>query len=393
MNIGIVGAGTAGAISILGMINEKLYFPDKYPNLKITCIYDPAIPITQVGESTSPTLLVLLRDVLGIDFLEDVDNYDGTPRYYTKYFHSEAGGEDFYVHHAGCGLHVNSGKFSMYILKKLAERYPEFTIIEDTVDRITQTIDHATVECKNSNFDFDFVIDCRGSPTEEELNSDAYNTNVFESVNSVILFPHFQKYDEMFTSVHFHKNGWMFGVPLQHRKAFGYLYNNKHTSYEQAAKDFADLKVIDTSELRNFSWRPYHKKLALDGRVLSMGNRLYLFEPQHAMPLHYYLNLTRTFIMWAVSCPVNVLNRLVNQFHWDNIERMQDLVAINYCKQTTFDSDFWNDINVRANARLNNSPTWQDWLANVRANNKFEQYYTHDSSVMRNYITGYKIPI
>jgi hypothetical protein len=110
------------------------------------------------------------------------------------------------------------------------------------------------------DYNFDYVIDCRGTPSQEELNSDLYEKNVFQSVNSAILYPDFTKYDEPFTSTHFHEQGWMFGVPLQHRKAWGYLYDKNITSHEDASEHFAKLKGIDTTNLRRFNWEPYYKK-------------------------------------------------------------------------------------------------------------------------------------
>lgn len=389
MNIGIIGAGTASAITILTFIKQATQHSK---NIKITCIHNPSIATAQVGESTSALVYDTMREILNVDFLEDLDEYDGTLRYYTRFNWSNATGEDFSIFYHYPGIHLNSDKWGSYVFRKLKEKYSWFNEVHDSIVTVEQYNSQVTVIGNNSTYNFDFLVDCRGMPTIAELESDDYETDVFQSVNSVILFPDFKKYDECFTSSYVHSNGWMFGVPLQHRKAFGYLYNKTITSYEDAVVDFSAVKNIDASTLRNFSWQQYYKRNAIDGRILFMGNKLYFMEPQGAIPLHYYELLAEGVINGLLNnVDVEQLNHVVNKFNRDAMENIQNLIAFSYCGDTNIDSEFWNTIKERAREKLRNSENWQTWMKTVDDTSSILGYAPADSSMMRSYIKGFNI--
>ncbi len=394
MNIGFIGAGTASAIAIMTAIKTMQTLNVDFNDVTITCISDPNKPTAQVGESTSGLVYDTMREVLGLDFLEDIDVYDGTLRYYTNYFWEQANGNNFTVSYHSPGFHLNSDKWSSYILNKLTERYSYFLDVQDEIIEINQLNGAVVVKGAKDSYFFNYLIDCRGSPSKEELAGDEYDTTVFESVNSVILFPDFKNYMEYNTSAYVHDNGWMFGVPLQHRKAFGYLYNNKITTYDDAVIAFSKLKNIDASKLRNFSWQPYKKKLALDRRVLSLGNRLYLFEPQQAIPLHYYAMLAETFIEGvANNIREDELADNINDFNNIFLENIQNLMALSYVGKNKIDSPFWTHMQKKSKDKLLNSANWQEWLTRVQEENQILGYAPVDSSMMRSYLKGFNIDL
>ena len=394
MNIGIIGAGTASAICILTILNSIKNNRTNIDNVTITCISDPTKPTAQVGESTSGLVYSIMQNVLDLDFNQDLDLYDGTLRYYTRYNWDDASSRDFSVCYHTPGIHLNSEKWSTYIFEKLKIKYDNFTEIHDEIISIDQQNDMAQCHGKLETYNFNFLIDCRGTPTEDELNSDDYNIDVFETVNSVILFPDFKNYNEVFTSSYVHDNGWMFGVPLQHRKAFGYLYNNKVTSYDEAVEHFSKLKNVDAGKLRNFSWKPYHKKKAMDGRILSVGNRLYLYEPQQAIPLHYYALYIETFVGGlARNLSLEKLNWGVNKFNNDMLENIRNLLAFSYSGKNKINSKFWHGLRSKSISLLQNSNNWQAWLTTVEQQNKILGYAPADASMMRTYIKGFDIDL
>jgi len=394
MNIGILGAGTAGAICIMTLLNMVKSGQTTIDNLSITCIHDPNKPTAQVGESTSGAIYSIMRNVLDLEFKEDLDLFDGTLRYYTQYNWSQSSGNDFSVHYDSPGIHLNSEKWSSYVFEKLKIKYKNFTEIHDDIHSTHQLTTGASAHSNENSYTFDFLIDCRGTPTPTELESDKYVIECFETVNSVILFPDFKNYQEAFTSSYVHENGWMFGVPLQHRKAFGYLYNNKSTSYDEAVEHFSKLKNIDASKLRNFSWKPYHKKTAMDGRVLSMGNRLYLYEPQQAIPLHYYVLLTTVFIKGiSAGASIEQLNRGINEFYNITLENIRNLLAFSYCGKNNIDSKFWNELRSRSLNLLQTSDNWQSWLDNVDKKTTMLGYAPADASMMQTYLKGFSVDL
>jgi len=394
MNIGILGAGTASAICIMTMLNTIKSRPTGINNLTITCIHNPSKPTAQVGESTSGMIYSIMRNVLDLNFYEDFDLFDGTLRYYTQYKWEEANGNNFLVHYDSPGMHLNSEKWSSYVFEKLKIKYANFAEIHDDILSTQQEENSASAHSETNSYTFDFLIDCRGTPPLAELDSDRYVVECFETVNSVILFPDFKNYQEAFTSSYVHKNGWMFGVPLHHRKAFGYLYNNKSTSYEEAVEHFGKLKNIDASTLRNFSWKPYHKKTAMDGRILSIGNRLYLYEPQQAIPLHYYVLLTTMFIN-GISAGANIeqLTHGINEFNTVMLENIRNLLAFSYCGENNIDSKFWNELRSRSIQLLQTSDNWQSWLDTVDEKTTMLGYAPTDASMMKTYLKGFKVDL
>ena len=394
VNIGVLGGGTASAINIVAILHccRTPEFVRSNFKVNITCIHDPAIPIQQVGESVTPPVVFTLMDALQFSMIADMEPVDGTVRFGARYFWEKANGRNFDIPFTSPGLHVNSEKFSYWILDKTAELYPDwFTQIKDTVVSYTQDRTGVNVVCEKGNYDFDFIIDCTGMP--KEFDDELYGYPEIETVNSVILYPDFQHYDEMFTSSHVHENGWMFGVPLHHRKAWGYLYNNKITPTNEAVNHFGAWKNIDASTMRKISWKQYYRKKVLDGRVLISGNKLYFYEPHMTLPLHFYNMIATDFIskIMRTRSDVQMLNKEINNGYKDGIDKIQDLIALNYAGEVNIDSPFWNETNAKAKQRLMNSGRFQHWLATSR--DTIQGYFIHPPKIMREYVEGYGLDL
>jgi hypothetical protein len=387
MKICIIGAGTASAIALLKIFDT--IFDNNITNVEVVCIHDPNTPVTHVGEGTGPVVLYLLFRVLNFCVPDEIKEFDGTLRWGNRYHWND----EFFVNHGSPGFHVNSEKFSFFVINRLAQLYDNFKIIEDSVTDIDQTSDFVTVSCTNSNYKFDYLIDCRGTPTKEELDSDKYAKPDFVGVNSVILYPDFKEYHEDFTSVYMHDNGWMFGIPLQHRKAFGYLYNNTLTTEQEARNHFEKIKNIDTSVLRKFSWEQYYRKSAVEGRILYLGNKLYFFEPTGAIPLYYYMLIVNQFFLTINSDKSSILEQHVNKVHLNSVNTIQDLIALNYVGDNSLDTDFWNNKKQESFDRLTKSERFMEWVRNNIGKTRVSEYWKWDAQTMQQYIKGFKIDL
>lgn len=394
IHVGILGGGTAGAVNLIALLYHM-----KQPSwfrlqtkLQITCIHDPKIPVTQVGESVTPSVCFTLLDALKFSMLQDLDPIDGTLRFGARYFWDKANGQTFDIPYTSPGIHVNSEKFSYKILDMALKEFPDnVTLKLDHVVNYTQDREAVTVVGKNETYSFDYIIDCMGTPNKEDLASDAYSAPELETVNSVILYPDFTQTHEMYTSSYVHENGWMFGVPLSHRKAYGYLYNKDITSPDEASKHFAELKGIDTSNLRRISWKHYYKKKVIDRRVVTSGNRLFFFEPHQTLPLHLYNMVAIDFLTKVTNTrnDVGTINKEMNRGWGDAVEKMQDIIAINYAGECNIKSPFWDVMKDRAQQRLRNSDRFQFFVKT--SEEKPQGYFIHPEKVMSEYINGYKI--
>lgn len=390
IKIAIIGGGTSSAVTALGLLDAELQEKVQSGIFDISIIHDPTLPSIQVGESCSPHVNRALHDILNFNVVDDLKDIDGTVRNSTKYFWKEGNNKDFYVTYPGYGLHVNSEKFSSWVFKKLVEKYPErVREVFDNIISIDQKQNSVNLVSNKQSYKFEFVIDCRGTPSKDDLESDLYTAPSFQAVNSVIIFPEFKQYNETFTSSHIHNNGWMFGVPLTHRKAWGYLYDNTITSTNEALEDFRRIKNITPADkLRSLSWSQYYRKSAIDNRVFYNGNKLYFFEPHQAMPLHYYLLLARNFARFLIQ-DIDVSN--LNNFYTKTIENIQNLIAINYAGENNLNTKFWNAKKEAAEKQLNSSQEFKNYCLNNYDKRILDDYWPHNGHLMKAYITGYNI--
>lgn len=406
-SIGILGAGTASAITI-AIIIDVARSRNLLNKFKIDCIHDPAIPVLTVGESFSPGITNIINKVLNTDIINQLDELDGTLRYGGVNTWEEDRGNSFTIEYSKDyalngyggtpGMHVNSEKISKFIIGKISKKYSNvLTVIEDTVVSVENNYDGVTVNASNRKYHYDYIIDCRGMPTNEILDGGDYSFPDFETVNTVLIYPEFKKYGEVYTQSLFHKNGWMFGVPLQHRKAFGYLFNNKITGIDEAKTHFKELiPQIEIDKLRQINWRHYYRNEAMEGRVMYMGNMLYFYEPAQGLPLHYYVSLTSYFLELLISYQDNYLDisRHVNLMHTIGAKnKIQDLIALNYVGNNKMNSPFWKQVSKQCSNRLQNSEYFNFFAKNVVYKNNYTLFWTHDKDLMKQYIDGYNIDL
>jgi hypothetical protein len=396
LNIGILGGGTAGAINLVALLYsiKQPTFSRSQLQLNITCIHDPKIPVAQVGESVTPGVCFTLLDALKFSMLKDLETVDGTLRFGARYFWEEANGLTFDIPYTSPGIHVNSEKFSYRVLEMALKEHPDMVTLKlDHIKEYSQDENSVTVIGDNETYTFDYVINCMGTPSNEELASDAYARPDVETVNSVILYPDFTQTNEMYTSSYVHKNGWMFGVPLSHRKAYGYLYNSDITTTSEAEKHFSELKGIDTTALRKISWSHYYRKKVINQRVITSGNRLFFFEPHQTLPLHIYNMLAVDFLEKVINTHNDLasINKEMNKRWTDIVQKMQDLIAINYAGECQIESDFWKTIGPKAKQRLRDSDKFQSFIDSCSTS--IQKFFVHPPKVMTEYIEGYKIDL
>jgi hypothetical protein len=131
----------------------------------------------------------------------------------------------------------------------------------------------------------------------------------------------------------------------------------------------------------------------MTGRLFAMGNRLYFFEPHQAMPLHFYIMITKEFCrLLTEGTDPWVVTNLMNIKYRREIEELQDLIAINYAGENQLETPFWTYAKEKSRARLQGSRGFQDWATYVKQHG-YTQYMYHGGELMREYIEGYKITL
>ena len=395
----VIGAGSASAICMLTLMGEL-----GYNNISLNCIYDPNTPITTVGESISIKPIMLMQDLLKFNFDRNGQELDMTIRYGTQHTFENNLGKSFIANYGNnldgttaIAHHINSEKFSSYVINNLKKHYSfMFKAHEDVVLDLRNENRKVLVICEKFTHEYDYVIDCRGTPSTEMLESDLYAKPDYETVNSVLIYPEFKSYDDKYTTAHFHENGWMFGIPLQHRKAFGYLYNNKITTKENAIEHFQTMKPqIEIEKLRSITWSHYYRKKVMDGRIMYMGNNLYFFEPAMGLPLHHFHHMTSVFCTFLKSSflPELDVSNFMNVFHEGQMEILQDLIAINYSGNHNMKTEFWQKTSNQTKNRLKNSIYFQDYIRETLNNKKYGQYWCFLVPLMQTYLEGFDVNI
>ena len=386
-SIAIIGRGSIGAIALLRTL-ESLKEYNKLDSVDITIFYDPSIPITHVGEATTWVVFRALQEVLGKRAEEVLRESKATWRKGMKFFWDQ---NDFNIDYLSYGIHFDSAVFSKYVIEEVNKAYDNVNIIEEKVTSVSnKTLNH--------KYAFDLILDVSGSPSREELKyGKEYITPQFQTVNSVLLYLDSVDKIEDMSEAHFHENGWMFGIPLVHRKAFGYLYNRNLTTHTEAELAFRKLKNIPpNAELRSLEWNFYYRRKMVDNDVVYLGNKLYFFEPAQALPIHfYYIQLDnlyqRYFSMWDLDIPTQQLECELNNNYIEDIYGALNIIAFNYSGTTSVSSNFWDTIGTEARDFLKHSEYAQDWLARSKASGRAESFWDHDVQLVDNYVRGFNI--
>ena len=227
MKIAVIGTGTAGILSIAFVL---AYSPEP---IEVYSIHNPKKPILGIGESTSTQIPGVLYDSIGFTLLENADEIDATTKLGVKF--SNWREKEFYSHIMPVcyGMHFDNHSIKKFTFKKFRELHKNFREIHGDVTTVESEETKAYVTVDGKKYSFDYVIDCGGYPDDY---SDYFLGKPI-SVNSC--FVHNTKPEKYcYTHHRATPNGWMFGIPLQSRQSFGYLYNDTITTEEDAIENF-----------------------------------------------------------------------------------------------------------------------------------------------------------
>lgn len=341
--IGVLGAGSAGVLTLSHLCSQLSNDWD------IVSLYDPAIPILGIGESTNPGFIALLERGTRFNLLEDTEQLDSTLKFGTKYINWRDRDWLNPLLQGGTAVHFNNFKLKEFVFERLNFFWPQkFSVIEGTVTNLINTTDKVIVEINNSTEEFDYIVDCRGFPTD--YNKDYHISNC--SILNRCLVHSFEKFDPIQYTEHIAtKNGWMFGIPLTSRKTYGYLFNDTITCIEDAKADMAVLLKIpvDGLALTEYKFKSYYTTKLVDNRIIKNGNRAIFFEPISATSINHYTNVCTIIFKYVTEqCSQDQANA-------EQIALAQDLERIiNYIYHggSTFDTEFWQQAAQNAKTNL-----------------------------------------
>ena len=347
--IAVVGAGVVGVNTLLRLIDERS------PGIHVTWIYDSKIPIFGVGESTTPDLPSQIGHSTTLTNPHLKKYFDATIKYGNKFIgfgtkHNFIRWLDLH----SVGIHFDTRYFTQFFIKHLPEHTLDFELIDETITHVGFTPDAVHV----NNHKFDFIIDCTGG--ESLIDQDQYIDSLIQSVNTSLVLKLPQSADWGVTISYAHRNGWMFGIPLQSRRTFGYNYNSNITTEEEALKDF---RTIIPEALgypyEKFSWKPRLSKYVLhhSGRYARNGNAVGFIEPLESLAGHYYDRISDEICEFALGNShndIDTINKVNDWYYTDVIDEWYKNLAWIYHFGSKYDSPFWSSIRTDSRDILNN---------------------------------------
>ncbi|MBI3929260.1 MAG: tryptophan 7-halogenase [Armatimonadetes bacterium] len=364
--LGIIGVGSAGLLSLT-------HFCTWLDNdWEIFSIHNPRKQILGIGESTNGGFVGLLER--GTHFClghpQDLDALDATLKFGSKFMN--------WRHHSwinplldgNTAIHFNNNKFKDFVYERMARIWPkQFRVLEGDVTDIQNRPDGVTVVVDGTPHSFDYVVDCMGFPPDHS----GYTISDCSPVNRCLIhslapgeFPF-----EPFTDHIAHENGWMFGVPLQSRKTYGYLFNDTITPKEEAVTDMARLlnaKELDAALGRGiatpeYRFKCYYANQMIEGRVGKNGNKALFFEPLVANSIFLYIYNARLFYDFILG---NTGRDECNRLFTRSVNEMEDVISYYYQGGSLYDTKFWRYATSSSAERLKQRADFQDLMKQYR---------------------------
>lgn len=343
--VAVVGLGSAGIQTICHLLSFL-----KYGSVVVS-IHDPDTPSLGIGESTNPSFTGTLERGLDFNISRDIDRLDATYKLCTKYEKWREHDFENPLINGGVAIHFNTNKLKDFALPRLKEKWGDkFEIIKGKVTSIYNLNDYTVgVQVGDDFFHFDYVIDCRGFP-EEYVD---YNV-LEETVNHCLVHNINEGANWMHTKHTATQDGWMFGVPLQSRTSYGYLFNDKITDVNLAKENFSKLINVDKQDLDSieYKFKSYYAKELIDGNIIKNGNRALFFEPMFANSLFLYNVISRLTLDFIYDYTDR---NTINKYFLDYAKGVEDMIAYHYHGGSTYETEFWNTVSKKSKEKLEKS--------------------------------------
>ena len=337
--IAVIGVGTAGIQSLCHFLAWLS------PDWEVTSIHDPEIPIVGIGESTNPTFIAALERGTNFSMIKDLKLLDATQKYGTEYFKWRE--KSFLSPLLGVGngtaIHLNTFWLKNFAFPRFRSIWNEkFKEIQGNILEIKNFEDFVSLKINNKEYSFDYVIDCTGFPKEYSNYTISKNETVNEAIVhdlKLVCDNPFGPYTTGHTAT---KNGWMFTVPILSRTSYGYLFNNKITTFNEAKKDFEQILNVklNNNNIVRYSFISYYANNLLTNRVFVNGNKAAFFEPMFANSLFIYDNVNRLIYDYIVG---NSSKTKINEKFETLCKDVESLIAFHYHGGSTFNTKFWNN--------------------------------------------------
>ena len=319
MKITVLGRGNAGCLTAL----YYSYYTRNQKDIHIELIQDTDIPPEKVGQATVLEPPGLLWKALGINWYDNP--IDATPKLGILYENWGKKNHKFFHPFPlnDITLHYTPSKLQDVILES-----EYFNVEEKHINDYNQ-------------IDSDFIFDCRGRHTNKQ--DDYYN--LINPVNSVLLGESNSKEcDINWTRAVATPDGWTFVIPkTTQNTSYGYLYNDKITSIEEASANFEKLFDFSKGEIEKKTSLKFNNYIAkrpiIDDRIILGGNRLFFLEPLEATAIQAYLFWAQRTFWWIIDKRSNP--NFATQELYKYTTQLQNFILWHYVFGSKYNTPFW----------------------------------------------------
>lgn len=412
----IVGGGSSGwmtAAYLDAVLNAEGQDP-----IEISLIESPDVPRIGVGEATIPSINHILA-AIGIDEIDFMKKVDATYKQAIKYVNWLDGQGESYYHAFGrhrsspidstsmdwlmsdrslpfsetisaqpaiCdagfapkmlnqqdmgarftyAFHMNALKFADYLCEIATSRGVRH-YLDHVVDvEMTETGDIAAVETRGGKrIEADLFVDCTGFAgllIEKKLGSEWIDCSEWLPCDRALTiqvpyesnYPGYVRPNTLATAV---SSGWIWEIPLQTRRAWGYVHSSKFISEEDAEKElraFVGAPAVDFPA-RLVPFKVGYRAKSWVKNCIAIGLSAGFIEPLESTGLYLSdlaaVMLTEHFPHNGDMEPMAFrFNRIIaNRFH-----EVLDFINLHYCLTRRTDTQFWREVQKpeRINDRL-----------------------------------------
>ncbi len=393
----ILGGGSAGFLA-------ALTFRRLLPQLQVTVVHSPQIPVIGVGESTTPAVPIFLHDTLGVDrdeFFRSVKpswklglrlewgdpdethfNYPfhrildkqlkGLPKCNAFYCLIDRDDSGLFgalmdrdlspaIEQAGrvmvdqrSAYHVQNEVFVEFLQRTAQDRGA--TLIEGGVVETlrTETGDVQSLRLDNGQeIDGDLFVDCSGFPSVlmgQALGEPwvSYDDALFCDSAVIGSWARDASPDDdvvkPYTTVETMDNGWCWRIDFLDKVARGYVYSSAFCSDEEATNEIQQKNPKLGDDLRILKFRTGRYERFWTRNVAAIGNASGFVEPLEATALHL-ITEQLSYLVQALGdsdCrPSPAIQNLENERFRRVWDDVRDFLAVHYRFNRKLDTPFW----------------------------------------------------
>jgi tryptophan halogenase len=412
----IVGGGSSGwmAAAYLDAVLNR----DGKRVADIALIESPDVPRIGVGEATIPSINHILS-AIGINEIEFLKRVDGTYKQAIKYINWLDGEGESYYHAFGrfrhspvdstsmnwlmsdrsvpfsetisaqpvicesClapqmfgqwtlgtrlpyAFHLNALKFADYLCEIATSRGVQHHLDHVTDIEMTGEGDIAAVKTKSgARIEADLFIDCTGFAAlliEKKLGVDWIDCSQWLLCDRAVTvqvpyehnYPGYVRPNTLATAV---SAGWIWEIPLQNRRAWGYVHASDYISENDAEKELREFigPIADPFPVRAVPFKVGYRAKSWVRNCVAIGLSAGFIEPLESTGL-YLSDLAAVMLSehFPLSDEMEPLAYRFNRIIANRFHEILDFINMHYCLTRRNDTEFWREVQrpERINDRL-----------------------------------------